>query len=379
MPPNTLFKLKGETKELPLWQALYAAGSFVESMGLGMGPMSTAADKLEGADVLFARLLEPYFAELDRLLRDDELVRFATLFARFSERDLKSLDNVPAGTLLSMTHVFVDEFQDISPDVVGWIRGVLGALKRRGVQTSLLCVGDDYQSIYGWRGSSPHYFLRYEKEFPSDAVTRVRLEENFRSGQTIIDSAERTLLGIPRAAKTEKHGLSRVKEPGSVVLRPTEDVASIVGEVRALIAGFPPGKPPSVFVLGRTNRATNEVAAELEKLARGTRPTAMTFHKSKGLEADLCVLVGDCLYLGESPFRNLAYSLAGFPGSYDEAQRHEALRLAYVALTRAKRHCVWFAKPQKGGAFELLQPQRKPAMGVRAKPPARDVPKPAGP
>lgn len=381
VPPNTLFKLKGETKELPLWQALYAAGSFVESMGLGMGAMSAAAGKLEGADVLFTRLLEPYFAELDRLLSDDELIRFSTLFARFSEKDPKSLDAVAQGTLLSMTHVFVDEFQDISPDAVGWIRGVLGALKRRGVQTSLLCVGDDYQSIYGWRGSSPHYFLRYEAEFPSEAITRVKLEENFRSGQTIIDSAERTLLGIPRAAKTEKHGLSRASEPGSVILKPTEDVAAIVEEVRALIAQFPRDKPPSLFVLGRTNRVTDAVAGELNKLARGTgaRPTAMTFHKSKGLEADICVLVGDCLYVGESPFRNLAYSLAAFPGSYDEAQRHEALRLAYVALTRARQHCVWFAKPQKGGAFELLQPARKPAMGVRPKAPGSEVAKSVGP
>ena len=282
-------------------------------MGLGMRAVSAAADRLEGTDALFTRLLEPYFAELDRLLRDDELVRFSTLFARFSEKDPKSLEAVAQGTLLSMTHVFVDEFQDISPDVVGWIRGVLGALKRRGVQTSLLCVGDDYQSIYGWRGSSPHYFLRYEAEFPSEAITRVKLEENFRSGQTIIDSAERTLLGIPRTAKTEKHGRSRVKEPGSVV-SPADGRCRRHRRGSARAHRAVPARQAPQYLRHWAGRIepTNEVAAELDKLTRGTgaRPTVMTFHKSKGLEADICVLVGDCLYLGESPFRNLAYSLA---------------------------------------------------------------------
>ncbi|EGH49526.1 UvrD/REP helicase, partial [Pseudomonas syringae pv. pisi str. 1704B] len=43
----------------------------------------------------------------------------------------------------------------------------------------------DWQSIYGWRGSSPKYFMEFAKEFSSPATTRVMLSDNFRSHQHI--------------------------------------------------------------------------------------------------------------------------------------------------------------------------------------------------
>jgi len=83
-------------------------------------------------------------------------------------------------------------------------------------------------------------------------------------------------------------------------------------------------------------------------------------HRSKGLEAESCVLVGDCVYDGEFPFRNLVYELAGFPASYDRSQRDEAKRLAYVAMTRAKGEYIWFAEPSAvDSAFQEAQRTRR--------------------
>jgi superfamily I DNA/RNA helicase len=68
----------------------------------------------------------------------------------------------------------IDEFQDVSPQIVSWIRASLAEIRSRGPamhvgrgaqRSSLLCVGDDWQSIYGWRGSSPSYFMEFNKEF----------------------------------------------------------------------------------------------------------------------------------------------------------------------------------------------------------------------
>src|SRR5205814_5015394 len=106
------------------------------------------------------------------------------------------------------------------------------------------------------------------------------------------------------------------------------------------------GKEP-VLVLTRTRKSKADIEARLRRLGpdvrRGCR--VLTYHTSKGLEAPYCVLVGDCAYDGRSPFRNLAYQLAGCQESYDTAQRDEALRLAYVAVTRAAKECTWFAEP----------------------------------
>lgn len=82
----------------------------------------------------------------------------------------------------------------------------------------------------------------------------------------------------------------------------------------------------------------------------------------KGLEADSVFLVGDFSQIAVSPYRNMAYrqAILGKQGDhrlYDTALGEKTLRLAYVAITRAKKHCYWFiepAQPLKGGLISAL-------------------------
>jgi superfamily I DNA/RNA helicase len=73
----------------------------------------------------------------------------------------------------------------------------------------------------------------------------------------------------------------------------------------------------------------------------------LTYHSSKGLQADAVFLLGDCQHLTQSPYKNQVYQMAelgkeGDLEAFDNAQKDEVLRLAYVAITRAVRHCYWF-------------------------------------
>ncbi len=123
----------------------------------------------------------------------------AELYAQYQER-LISLNAVDFGDLLLhvvkifQTHddvlqqyqrwfryILVDEYQDTNVAQYLWLRLLAGGHK------NICCVGDDDQSIYGWRGAEVGNILRFEKDFPGAKV--IRLEQNYRSTPHILAAA----------------------------------------------------------------------------------------------------------------------------------------------------------------------------------------------
>ncbi|MGB8169521.1 MAG: UvrD-helicase domain-containing protein [Chthoniobacteraceae bacterium] len=138
----------------------------------------------------------------------DEQSLVAAVFARY-QAELKTLNAVDFDDLLGLTvklltehaevrerwqrrfrYLMVDEFQDTNRLQLELVTNLADARKNVAV------VGDDDQSIYGWRGAEVSNILEFESHFPNPVV--VKLEQNYRSTNAILNTANALIKNNPR-------------------------------------------------------------------------------------------------------------------------------------------------------------------------------------
>lgn len=375
--PKFDYQIEGELGEVPIMQAFHGAASFLENLGLDV---SEAVDQMSfpkgSSDTLFFKALGIFWPAFNMYLskQTPPIFTFNKMFEMFGERGAANLQELPDEVFMPMLHLLVDEFQDCGANTISWLKAIFTEIRRRRLHVltetaacpgSLMAVGDDWQSIYCWRGSSPKFFNEFERFFPSPSTNHVLLKENYRSQQMVIDAAES--LVRHHSSGHEKHGIA--SHPAVKDLAIPVQVLDRNDAVLAQYVEHHLDQGHSILVLFRKNDTKEDVLKKLtgvyakaRRMKRSANIKLLSYHGSKGLEADAVFLVGDCAQLSTSPYRNMAYRQAalgeqGDHRPYDSAQGEETLRLAYVAITRAKQHCYWFvepAQPPKGGLVSAL-------------------------
>jgi DNA helicase IV len=225
-------------------------------------------------------------------------------------------------------YILVDEFQDVNSLQVKLLDLLITP------DTQLFCVGDDWQSIYGFRGSEVDYIVNFEKHFPHSKV--IKLDVNYRSTQTIVGASTEVIrknkFQIDKEIRAYKQTPSKIQ-----IYRAKEmdidGVEYMVEKVRELQdEGI---SPEDILVLYRRSRMYQPYRDALK--GAGLKVTAKTIHASKGLEAKIVFIIGltdgsggfPDIWLDDVVFRVLK------DVKYDMLMEEER-RLFYVALTRAK-------------------------------------------
>ena len=216
--------LKAQNIDDKRWPARVLTNAIQRWKDKGLPPEKVGSG--EAGELADGRAIEIYAQYQDRLQIlnavdfGDLLLHCLTIFNRSPEVLTKYQD--------LFRFILVDEYQDTNVSQYLWLR--LLAQKHRNI----CCVGDDDQSIYGWRGAEVGNILKFETDFSGAKV--IRLEQNYRSTSHILGTASELITNNKsRLGKTlwteAKHG-EKVKIQG--LWDGEEEARSIADEVEAL-------------------------------------------------------------------------------------------------------------------------------------------------
>jgi DNA helicase IV len=262
---------------------------------------------------------------------------------------------------LGIRYLLVDEFQDMSTARLELVQGVL----RNNPGCKLFAVGDDWQSINGFAGSELRIMTEFEEIFGTSSIQQ--LTATFRSNQGIANVASRFIMANPAQLKKEIHAADSTSD-GVIEIHlfnnPLDPLPAAPGLMQSLPCKSEAKKRGSAFVLARYNSFLHpnnpskfewgqlNLANQIREVAQDAFDLKTpNFHRSKGLEADVVVLLGLVdrnLNRRCFPSRMQEDELVRLPlpdqESFPDAEER---RLMYVALTRA-RHKVIIPVPMAG-------------------------------
>ncbi|MBD1584561.1 UvrD-helicase domain-containing protein [Pseudoalteromonas sp. S16_S37] len=292
--------------------------------------------KIELKNAQLLECLKPIVAEYQLYLKNERAIDFEDMIGKaigyLEQRKF----------IVPWHHIMVDEFQDLSP-----VRAkLLNALLKQSKQSHLFAVGDDWQSIYRFSGADVRLITHFSEHFGEASVSA--LDKTFRYSQQILDVSSQFVCANPTQLVKQLSACTQSSLPAFNKYSVDDDSESLDTVLERLTQQG----VSSVLLLARYHRMlpTKQRLEQLQRKYPCLELKAMTFHASKGKEAQCCILMG--LYEGRGGFpaqtrpQPLLNSMLSAEGAYPYAEER---RLFYVALTRAKQQVI------------LLEPKTNPS------------------
>ena len=199
-------------------------------------------------------LFEDLFTGYEEYKNDLKVVDFDDMLIQ-AYQTMKDNKNCLQWLRNKYRYIQVDEYQDtnyLQRDIIYLLAGENG---------NLTVVGDDDQSIYGFRGARPQVMLNFKKDYPNAVM--IRLSTNYRSSKEIIHSAD-NLIKLNKS-RFDKEFLAFKSEAGQIEYMPTPtreyEISKVTMKIKELLKSGE--KPEDIAVLYRTNSQAEAVADSL--------------------------------------------------------------------------------------------------------------------
>lgn len=270
------------------------------------------------------RNLKNYHAKLQK----ENKLNFNQLIVLASEK-LEKMESAP------YRYIFIDEYQDFSLLFLT----LLKSLRKTCENAHLLSVGDDWQAINRFAGSDVEYFTHFEKYFKED-VAKLFIPTNYRSGKKIVKNAN---FFMSKALYDFAGCKGKNKTKSKIFYQKVENYQEVVQKI------IIENNHKSIKILSRNNDLRYKKLS-LENFVKSLKLdnpnlSFSTIHKSKGLEADVVILLE--IDAEKFPSKDKTSGLYEIFGDTAKNLFADEARLFYVALTRAKEKLYILSKNPK--------------------------------
>ena len=246
--------------------------------------------------------------------------------------------------------ILVDEFQDISSPRAQLVRNLRDSRKN----TSIFCVGDDWQAIYRFTGSDISLTTGFDNIFGATKTTS--LDKTFRFNDKLGEVASRFVMKNPSQVRKEIRSHTLADQPAVSLIRKNinnDDYFNHVVTVLSEISETTTDKS-TVYILARYHFKLLKPSQfrHIKSMFPDLEISQSSFHASKGKEADYVIVIGLDNGKHGFPSKKLTHPLIEelLPKA-EEYPEAEERRLFYVAITRAKNRCFLLTDMTRTSSF----------------------------
>lgn len=296
-----------------------------------------------------------------KIKKDKDLIRIIIDIYFLYEEELKSTNSIDFNDMIiraieyikeikikKYKYIIVDEYQDTS-----YIRYLLLKEIINKTNAKIICVGDDYQSIYRFNGCDLNMFLKFKKYFGYTKI--LKINNTYRNSQELINVAGSFIM------KNKKQLYKKLKSNKNIRYPIKVKYSNSLKDLLDIVIT----KYKKILVLGRNNFDIEKyfkVDKDNYFEYKGVKIKYLTIHSSKGLEEE-CVVIINLIddYLGIPNKKTNDRILKYVNRNYDNYPYEEERRLFYVALTRTKNEVFLLSQKNKKSMFlkEILKENNK--------------------